>query len=92
MIAAINSNSSCKRRHHGADHGHAGQDIDFLLQVFFTMLPINFGRPLKSDPIVKNKTIAGTQKKAPAKAGAFDPMNSFGKISTSRRPGRQNCS
>jgi hypothetical protein len=28
-------------------------------------------------------------KKAPAKAGAFDPMNGFGKISTSRRPGRQ---
>jgi hypothetical protein len=68
-IAAMNGNSSCKRRHHGADPRHAGQDIDFLLQVIFTMLPINFGRQLRSDPIVKNKAIAGTQKKPRPRPG-----------------------
>jgi hypothetical protein len=122
----VNGKFFCKRRHHGADHRHAEQDIDFLLQAFFTMPSINSGRQLKSDPIVKNKAIASIRiskflatasrsrarprpsqvsllgsveneaaicsepikKKAPAEARAFGPMNSFGKISTSRQPGR----
>jgi hypothetical protein len=73
-----------KRQHQGADHGHAEQDIDFLLQAFFTMLfaiPIKFGRQLKNDLIVKNKAIASVRISSPVRLAMFclTPTAPFGK-------------
>jgi len=45
-------------------------------------------RVLAASKTKQQSALNPSHKKAPAEAGAFDPTNGFGKISTSRRPGR----
>jgi len=44
MNAAVNGKFFMANANHSADHRHAEQSIDFLLQAFFTMLSIKSRR------------------------------------------------